>query len=105
MASDRVLSRVDVPLLKITRYLLCFDNGPEAAAKAAFFVRFGFDPDIVCPGGGAIALGHPWGASGALLLVRLATQMASTTSPALGLAACAIGGGQGIAMLVERVDR
>lgn len=45
MASDRVLSRIDVPLLKITRYLLCFDNGPEAAAKAAFFVRFGFDPD------------------------------------------------------------
>jgi len=44
MTSDRVLSGAHVPRLKITRYLLCFDNGPEAAAKAAFFVRFGFDP-------------------------------------------------------------
>ena len=39
------------------------------------------------------------GASGAVLLVRLFHRMA--TGPALGLAACAIGGGQGIAMLVE----
>ncbi|KQU06561.1 acetyl-CoA acetyltransferase [Rhodococcus sp. Leaf7] len=101
-AIEAVLSRcgvapTDVGIVEIT----------EAFATVALAVvdRLGFDPDIVCPGGGAIALGHPWGASGALLLVRLATQMASTTSPALGLAACAIGGGQGIAMLVERVDR
>ncbi|MBM7413936.1 MULTISPECIES: thiolase family protein [Nocardiaceae] len=77
----------------------------EAFASVALAAvdRLGIDPDIVCPHGGAIALGHPWGASGAILLVRLAGQMTATDSPALGLAVCAIGGGQGIAMLVERV--
>ena len=49
-------------------------------------------------------MGHPWGASGAILLVRLASQMLREDGPALGLAACAIGGGQGIAVLVERVS-
>jgi len=47
-------------------------------------------------------MGHPWGASGAVLLVRLAHQMLTENGPELGLAACAIGGGQGIAMIVER---
>lgn len=57
----------------------------------------------VCPQGGAIALGHPWGASGALLLVRLFAQMARVDGPRLGIATCAIGGGQGLALLAERV--
>lgn len=61
------------------------------------------DPEVVCPQGGAIAMGHPWGASGAILLVRLAARMLADGGPQLGLAACAIGGGQGIAMLVERI--
>ncbi|WP_459547053.1 thiolase family protein [Nocardia sp. X0981] len=62
------------------------------------------DESLICPDGGAIAMGHPWGASGAVLLVRLASRMLRPGGPALGLAACAIGGGQGIAMLVERVE-
>jgi acetyl-CoA C-acetyltransferase len=57
----------------------------------------------VCPQGGAIALGHPWGASGALLLVRLFAQMVRVDGPRLGIATCAIGGGQGLALLAERV--
>lgn len=61
------------------------------------------DESLICPEGGAIAMGHPWGASGAVLLVRLASQMLRPGGPSLGLAACAIGGGQGIAVLVERV--
>ncbi|AWN36230.1 DUF6883 domain-containing protein [Methylobacterium radiodurans] len=44
MFSDGERRRAYVPLAKVTRYLPCLDNGPEAAAKAAFFVRFGFDP-------------------------------------------------------------
>jgi acetyl-CoA C-acetyltransferase len=58
---------------------------------------------LVCPQGGAIALGHPWGASGAMLLVRLFAQMVRTDGPRLGIATCAIGGGQGLALLAERV--
>jgi acetyl-CoA C-acetyltransferase len=53
--------------------------------------------------GGAIALGHPWGASGALLVVRLFARMVRADGPRYGLAACAVGGGQGVALLVERV--
>jgi len=60
------------------------------------------DPDLVCADGGAIGLGHPWGASGTILLIRLASRMLRGDGPALGLAACAIGGGQGLAMLLER---
>jgi acetyl-CoA C-acetyltransferase len=63
----------------------------------------GADAARVCPQGGAIAMGHPWGASGALLLVRLFAQMVRVDGPRLGIATCAIGGGQGLALLAERV--
>ncbi|GAA3605001.1 thiolase family protein [Microlunatus ginsengisoli] len=60
------------------------------------------DPARVCPQGGALALGHPWGASGAVLLVRLFSQLVRTPRPgAYGLAAIAVGGGQGVAMVVR----
>jgi acetyl-CoA C-acetyltransferase len=60
------------------------------------------DPDRICVEGGAIALGHPWGASGAVLLVRLFSQLVRTGRVGeLGLAAIAVGGGQGVAMVVE----
>lgn len=77
----------------------------EAFASVVLAVsdELGLDDAKLCPQGGAIAMGHPWGASGAILLVRLASQMLREGGPALGLAACAIGGGQGIAMLVERI--
>ena len=59
------------------------------------------DPERVCPQGGAIALGHPWGASGAVLLVRLFSQLVRVPRlGAYGLAAIAVGGGQGVAMVV-----
>ena len=61
------------------------------------------DAGRVCPQGGAIAMGHPWGASGAMLLVRLFAQMVRADGPRLGIATCAIGGGQGLALLAERV--
>jgi len=66
------------------------------------------DPDSpgaaqVCPQGGAIAMGHPWGASGAMLLVRLFAQMVRVDGPRLGIATCPVGGGQGLALLAERV--
>ncbi|GGK94592.1 thiolase family protein [Nocardia jinanensis] len=78
----------------------------EAFASVVLAVsdELGLDESVLCPEGGAIAMGHPWGASGAVLLVRLASQMLRPGGPALGLAACAIGGGQGIAVLVERVE-
>ncbi|WP_280438406.1 thiolase family protein [Nocardia carnea] len=76
----------------------------EAFASVVLAVsdELGLDESRICPDGGAIAMGHPWGASGAVLLVRLASRMLRPDGPELGLAACAIGGGQGVAMLVER---
>lgn len=63
----------------------------------------GIDEALVCPDGGAIALGHPWGATSAALLVRLFSQQVRLDGPVLGLATCGIGGGMGIAVLVERI--
>lgn len=62
----------------------------------------GLDPARICADGGAIALGHPWGASGAVLLVRLFSQLVRAQRfGELGLAAISVGGGQGVAMVVE----
>lgn len=61
------------------------------------------DDPRVCADGGAIAYGHPWGASGAVLIVRLFSALIHQGMGTRGLAACAIGGGQGIAVAVERV--
>jgi acetyl-CoA C-acetyltransferase len=64
----------------------------------------GLDPARVCPQGGALALGHPWGASGAVLVVRLFSQLVREGRGRYGLAAIAVGGGQGVAVVVERRD-
>ena len=62
----------------------------------------GLEPARVCPDGGALALGHPWGASGAVLMVRLFSRLVREDRGRYGLAAVAAGGGQGVAMVVER---
>ncbi|WP_432095570.1 thiolase family protein [Streptomyces sp. bgisy100] len=59
------------------------------------------DPEIVNPRGGAIAIGHPLGASGARLAGSVAHQLAAAGS-GTGLAALCIGVGQGIALVLER---
>jgi acetyl-CoA C-acetyltransferase len=62
----------------------------------------GLDPAKVNIWGGAVALGHPIGASGARVLVTLVHQMAAKNAKTGGASLC-IGGGEGIALLVERV--
>jgi acetyl-CoA C-acetyltransferase len=73
-----------------------------AAQVLAVSDELALDEDLISADGGAIALGHPWGASGAVLLVRLAARMLAADDDRPGLAACSIGGGQGVAMIVER---
>jgi acetyl-CoA C-acetyltransferase len=63
--------------------------------------ELGLGPERVCPQGGALALGHPWGASGAVLVVRLFSQLVRAGHGRHGLAAIAVGGGQGVAVVVE----
>jgi acetyl-CoA C-acetyltransferase len=82
-------------------------NEAFAAQALACIRELGLRENQVNLRGGAIALGHPWGASGAMVVVRLFTELLRggiTPSPRYGLAACAVGGGQGLALLVERVD-
>ncbi len=75
----------------------------EAFAAQALAVNkdLGWDPDIVNVNGGAIAIGHPIGASGARVLVTLLHEMARRNAHK-GLATLCIGGGMGIALTVER---
>jgi acetyl-CoA C-acetyltransferase len=78
-----------------------------AAQSLAVLDRLGIadDDPRVCADGGALALGHPWGASGAVALVRLFSRLVRAGAPAgtLGVAAASIGGGMGIAAVVEVV--
>ncbi len=75
----------------------------EAFAAQAIAVNkdLGWNPDIVNVNGGAIAIGHPIGASGARVLVTLLHEMAKRDAKK-GLATLCIGGGMGVAMAVER---
>ena len=77
----------------------------EAFAAQALCVgkELGFDPAKVNVNGGAIAIGHPIGASGARVLTTLIYEMARRDAKK-GLATLCIGGGMGIAMCIERND-
>jgi acetyl-CoA C-acetyltransferase len=76
-------------------------NEAFAAQACAVNRELGFDPAKVNVNGGAIALGHPIGASGTRVLVTLIHEMAKRDAKR-GLATLCIGGGMGIAMCVER---
>ena len=75
----------------------------EAFAAQAIAVNrdMGWDPDIVNVNGGAIAIGHPIGASGGRVLVTLLHEMEKRGAKK-GLTTLCIGGGMGIAMCIER---
>ena len=74
------------------------------ASQAVACVReLGLNPATTNIHGGAIALGHPLGASGARMLVTLSRELARSGSR-FGIASMCVGVGQGIAMLVERVE-
>jgi acetyl-CoA C-acetyltransferase len=76
-------------------------NEAFAAQACAVNKDLGWDPAKVNVNGGAIALGHPIGASGARILVTLLHEMQKRNAKK-GLATLCIGGGMGIAMCVER---
>ena len=77
-------------------------NEAFAATSIQVNREMGWDLDKVNVLGGAIALGHPVGASGTRILVTLLHEMARRNAT-LGLASLCIGGGEGMAMIVERV--
>ena len=76
----------------------------EAFATQSLAVRkeLGLDPEKTNVNGGAIALGHPIGASGARILISLIHEMNRREDAKYGLATLGIGGGQGTALIVEK---
>ena len=100
-ATRKALDRAGISLEGIGLIEL---NEAFAAQSLAVLYEWGMDPDDkrLNPNGGAIALGHPLGASGARILTTLVHEMARRPDVRYGLATMCIGVGQGIAMVVER---
>jgi len=109
----RVMGLGPVPATKkaLERAGICFGdvglvelNEAFAAQSLAVLYEWGMDAEDerLNPNGGAIALGHPLGASGARILTTLVHEMRRRPEVRYGLATMCIGVGQGIAMVVER---
>jgi acetyl-CoA C-acetyltransferase len=77
-------------------------NEAFAAQACGVAKELGFDPAKTNPNGSGISLGHPIGATGAILTIKTMYELARTGGK-YGLITMCIGGGQGIAMVVERV--
>lgn len=88
--------------LKISDFDVVESNEAFAAQAIAVNKALGLDPKVVNPNGGAIALGHPVGATGAILVVKAMYEL-ERTGRKMALITMCIGGGQGIALAIERL--
>jgi len=79
-------------------------NEAFAAQACAVSGELGLDPAKVNPNGGAVAIGHPIGASGAIITTKLLFELKRTDAK-FGAATMCIGGGQGIALIVENLAK
>jgi len=99
-AIKKLLERTELTVADIDRVEL---NEAFASQAVACITELGLDPAKTNVHGGAIALGHPLGASGARMATTLVREL-RRSGGRYGIAAMCIGVGQGIAMLVERVE-
>jgi len=97
-ATKKVLAKAGLKLQDID---LIEANEAFSATSLAIAKELDLDPSKTNVNGGAVALGHPVGASGSRILVTLLYEMAKR-DVRLGLATLCIGGGMGISMIVER---
>ena len=102
-ATEKALERADISFNDIGLVEL---NEAYAAQVLSVLQEWEMDPEDerLNPNGGAIALGHPIGCSGARILTTLVQEMGRRSEVQFGLATMCIGVGQGIAMVVEKVD-
>lgn len=99
-AISKLLERTGLSVNEID----CVELNEAFASQAVACIReLGLNPATTNIHGGAIALGHPLGASGARMLVTLTRELQRSKSR-YGIASMCVGVGQGIAMLVERVE-
>lgn len=99
-AVKKVLNRAHLQLSDVDIIEL---NEAFAAQSLAVVRELGIDQEKLNPHGGAIALGHPLGCSGARLIATLVNDL-QTRDKTLGLATLCVGGGQGLATLIERIS-
>ena len=99
-AIGAVLARTGLALADIDRFEISEAFGAQVMASAR---ELGLDEDRLNVNGGAIAIGHPLGATGIRLVVTMAREL-RRTGLRRGIAAACIGGGQGIALLIENPD-
>lgn len=100
-ATKKILERTGMTLDQIDLVEL---NEAFASQSVACIRDLGLDPNKVNINGGAIALGHPLGCTGARLIVTLLHNL-KRTGGRYGLATLCIGGGQAMAALIENLDR
>ena len=98
-AVENLLARTG---LKITDFDVIESNEAFAAQAIAVNKGLGLDPAKVNPNGGAIALGHPVGATGAIITVKAMYELERIGGKRALITMC-IGGGQGIALAIERI--
>ena len=99
-AVQRLLARTGLAVADLD---VIESNEAFAAQACAVTQALQLPPEKVNPNGGAVALGHPVGATGALILVKLLYEL-QRSGGRHGLATLCIGGGQGIALAVERLS-
>ena len=99
-AVQRALGRAGLSIGDIDLFEL---NEAFAAQALAVSADLGLDASRVNVGGGAVALGHPIGASGARVLVTLIHHLRRTRGR-YGVASLCVGGGMGVAMVIERLE-
>ncbi len=78
-------------------------NEAFAAQSLSVVKAMGIDEEKLNPNGGALALGHPLGCSGARIIATLVSEL-QTFDKTLGIATLCIGGGQGLATIIERMS-
>ena len=104
-ATEKLLKRLDITIDDLGLIEL---NEAFAAQVIGCMRRLGLNPDITNVNGGAIALGHPTGCSGARILTTLMHEMKRRATdaprPFYGLATLCVGVGQGISTIVEWID-
>jgi acetyl-CoA acyltransferase len=99
-ATEKVLAKAGVPISDVGVFEV---NEAFAPVPLAWLAETGADPDLLNPLGGAIALGHPLGASGAVLMTRMAHHMRDN-GIRYGLQTMCEGGGTANATIVELVS-
>ncbi len=104
-ATNKLLKRLKISIDEISLIEL---NEAFAAQTIGCIKRLGLNPEITNVNGGAIALGHPTGCSGARILTTLIHEMKrradETPRPFYGLATLCVGVGQGVSTIVEWID-